>query len=73
MGESMQEYIVIMVFLAIAAVSVGYSIYVAGKRQKGLAQWALKNDLAFRAEHDSDFGLRYPDFNCLNRGDSRYA
>jgi hypothetical protein len=69
----LQGYIVIMVFLVIAAVSVGYSINVAGKRRKGLAQWALKNDLTFSAGHDSDFGLRYPDFNCLNRGDSRCA
>ncbi len=67
-----QYFFYIIIFGVFAAAAI-YGIFASRKRRLELAQWALKNDLTFSSEHDSSFGLRYSSFDCLNRGDSRYA
>jgi hypothetical protein len=69
----MQEHLVIVAVLAIAAVSIIFGIYASGKRRKELAEWALSKNLAFIAKKDRFFDSKYPNFNCLHRGDTRYA
>jgi hypothetical protein len=66
-------YFIYAIIFGVVVAAAIYGFFASRKRRLELAQWALKNDLTFSAEHDSDFGLRYPDVNCLNRGDSRYA
>ena len=63
-------YVIIFGFVAAVAI---YSIFASRKRRLELAQWALKNELTFSNERDRSFALRYSSFDCLNRGDSRYA
>ena len=69
----MQEQLFIAAIIVFAVVSIIYSFYASDKRRKELAAWAMSKDLNFTAEHDSSFQDRYPSFDCLQRGDSRYA
>ncbi|MBN1392584.1 MAG: hypothetical protein JW947_07255, partial [Sedimentisphaerales bacterium] len=65
-------FIYAIIFSVIVAAAI-YGILASRKRRLELAQWALKNELTFSNERDRHFGLRYSSFDCLNRGDSRYA
>ena len=65
-------FIYAIIFSVIVAAAI-YGILASRKRRLELAQWALKNELTFSNERDRHFGLRYSAFDCLNRGDSRYA
>lgn len=38
-----------------------------------MLEWAFSHNLEFHAVHDKGFGDRYPHFECLNKGDNRYA
>jgi hypothetical protein len=49
------------------------SFYASAKRRKELAEWALSRQLDFTAEKDRSLDSKYPNLNCLNRGDNRYA
>ena len=69
----MQENLFILFIIAFAAWLIIYGIYASGKRRKELAAWAMSKGLNFSAEHDDSFENRYPGFDCLRRGDSRYA
>lgn len=69
----MHDFWVIVVIAIIVAGGIIFSAYASAKRRKELAEWALSKQLDFVAAKDSDFDSRYPNFKCLNRGDSRYA
>jgi hypothetical protein len=71
--ELIPEYLIFPVILVVVVASGIYAIYVSYKRRKELAVWALKNGLTFSAGKDDCFDSRYPVFDCLQRGDDRYA
>ena len=71
--KSVLEYLFYGIVLTLVVISAVYGLYASRRRRLALAQWALKNDLTFSDENDEDFCSQYPAFNCLNRGDSRYA
>jgi hypothetical protein len=45
----------------------------AARRRKMLAEWAMVRGLDFDPAKDRYMDDRFPDFECVNRGDSRYA
>jgi hypothetical protein len=67
------KFIFYAIIFGIAAIVAIYGFYASRKRRLELAQWALKNDLTFSPESDYSFNLQYPNFSCLNKGDSQYA
>jgi hypothetical protein len=69
----MHDSLFIVVVLVAVFVSIIYSIYASGKRRKELAGWALSKGLLFIAEKNRSFDSKYPNVNCLQKGDSRYA
>jgi len=69
----MHDFWVFVVIVIVFAGGIIFGVYASAKRRKELAEWALSRQLDFVAAKDSDFDSRYPNFNCLNRGDSRYA
>jgi hypothetical protein len=69
----MYDFWVIVVIAIVVAGGIIFGVYASAKRRKELAEWASKRQLDFVAAKDSRLNSRYPNFNCLNRGDSRYA
>jgi hypothetical protein len=69
----MHDSLVIVLVLIAIVVSIIYSIYATGKRRKELSGWALSKDLLFSPGKNSFFDSKYPNINCLQKGDSRYA
>jgi hypothetical protein len=69
----MHDYLVFVAILGFVVVSIIYGIYASGHRRKELAAWAMSKGLNFTPERDSSFQDRYPSFDCLRKGDSRYA
>jgi hypothetical protein len=69
----MHDSLVIVVVLVAVVVLIIYSIYASGKRRKELAGWAMSKGLAFCPGNDRSFDSKYPNVNCLQKGDSRYA
>ena len=62
--------------LLIVVVGIGLAVAVAANRSRrtqSLAAWANSHDLTFHSARDSGFGVRYPHFACLNKGDNWYA
>jgi hypothetical protein len=59
--------IVIIVSIAI------YQFYASNKRLKELGDWAMSKGLIFSPMKDKSFDSKYPNFTCLQKGDSRYA
>lgn len=62
-----------ILFLAVVAVVVGISAWVAAQRRKALSQWAAAHGLTYSALRDHGMDSRLPEFQCLQRGDNRYA
>jgi len=58
-----------VVFAAIFALALWF----AAKRRKDLAAWAQSRGLVFSSAKDSGAEDRYPAFDCLRHGRSRYA
>ena len=50
-----------------------WSLYAASERRKELAAWAHSRGLAFNRAKDTTLDDRFPDFDCLRRGHSRYG
>ena len=69
----MHNSLVIVLVLGAVVVSIIYSVYASGKRRKELAGWAMSKGLAFCPGNDRSFDSKYPNVNCLQKGDSRYA
>ena len=69
----MHNSLVIVLVLVAVVVSIIYSVYASGKRRKELAGWAMSKGLAFCPGNDRSFDSKYPNVNCLQKGDSRYA
>ena len=69
----MHDSLFIVAVLVAFVVSIIYSIYASGKRRKELAGWALSKGLLFSPGNDRSFDSKYPNVNCLQNGDSRYA
>jgi hypothetical protein len=69
----MHDSLVIVVVLVAVVVLIIYSICASGKRRKELAGWAMSKGLAFCPGNDRSFDSKYPNVNCLQKGDSRYA
>ncbi|MGA2092483.1 MAG: hypothetical protein ABSH16_03620 [Sedimentisphaerales bacterium] len=67
-----QYFFYAIIFSVFAAIAI-YGFYSSRKRRLALAQWALENNLTYSDEKNYEFNLRYPTFDCLNRGDSQYA
>jgi hypothetical protein len=69
----MHDFWVIAVITIFVVGGIIYGVYASAKRRKELAEWASKRQLTFDAAKDDCFDSRYPNFNCLNTGHSRYA
>ena len=69
----MHDYLFIVVVSVAVVVLIIYSIYASGKRRKELAGWAMSKGLLFSPGNDRSFDSKYPNVNCLQKGDSRYA
>ncbi len=68
--------------LFIAFVFIGFVITIAiaiwgyrakKKREQTLIAWAVSNKFSFSSEKEYDIDARYPLFECLQRGNNRYA
>ena len=60
-------------FIFVVVVLVIFGIISASRRNKELAEWAARNNLHFNPRSNSNIDDRYPDFDCLRQGHSRYA
>jgi len=65
--------LIIVPFILLVAVLFIFGFISASRRRKELAAWAVANGLSFSSRSDSDFDERFPDFDCLRQGHSRYA
>ena len=66
----------LFLILLVIGVAIGLLIVAhaqAEKRREALIAWAFPHGLDFQAVHAKGFGDRYPHFECLNKGHSRYA
>lgn len=66
----------VLLFIGFAALVVVGAIIgkmQAAKRIKALSDWAAANRFAFSVNRDGSFDTRYAAFDCLRRGDNRYA
>jgi len=62
-----------VLFGMLAAAGLIYSLHAASQRRKELAAWARSHRLAFEAGKNSSLESRFPNFDCLGRGRSRYG
>jgi len=65
-----------ILFVLIAAVVVAgiiYAFYAAAQRRKALAAWAAGHGLRFDQSKNRDMDDRFPEFDCLRHGHSRYS
>jgi hypothetical protein len=71
----MDGYILFIVFILAAIAFAVYNWYAAAERRKGLAAWALANDLEFHPANRYGLDNHFPEFDCLRQGDddNRYA
>jgi hypothetical protein len=69
----LSHLLVIGLIVVIAVVGLIVSQAQAAKRSRTLAVWAFSHKLDFSALSDKGLGNRYPHFECLNKGQSRYA
>jgi hypothetical protein len=69
----MHDFLGIAIALVIVIISIIYCFYFSSKRRKELAEWAISKGLTFDAQKDGFFDSKYPNFNCLQKGHSRYA
>jgi hypothetical protein len=69
----MQDYLGFLVLVVIVVAIVIYQFLASGKRRQELANWALSKNLSFLSGKDYDFDSRYPGFDCIQKGHSRYA
>jgi hypothetical protein len=60
-------------FIALAALAAYAAHLAAEKRRKELSAWGAERGLSFSPERVSGFDLEHPTFDCLSRGDNRYA
>jgi len=65
-------WIIIPVVLGIIALVI-YGQYRQAQRRMEMAAWAGRHGLSFSPEKDSGMDDRYDQFDCLRRGDNRYA
>lgn len=63
----------IVLFVGVFIVIVVFSILAAEKRRKALRAWAMQNGLRFDRSKRRDLDDRFPQFQCLRRGNHRYA
>jgi hypothetical protein len=61
-----------LILVVVIGVAIAAQVQ-AAKRSRALAAWAFSHDFEFHAVRDKGFGDRYPHFECLNVGESRYA
>jgi hypothetical protein len=64
--------LIIGLVVLVIAIAVG-SWVVGERRRRALAAWGLANGLAFSRERLPGLDARYPQFECLCRGENRYA
>ncbi len=60
-------------FFVLAAVGAVVAKVQAARRRQALADWAAANRFSFREARDHSFDTRYGQYDCLRRGDNRYA
>lgn len=65
--------VLIVLGMALVIVIAIFALRAAKKRRAELAVWAARHGLVFSEGHDSGMDNRYPDFDCLHEGSSRYA
>jgi hypothetical protein len=69
----MHNYFAFAAVLVFIVVITIYRFYAFNKRLNELAGWALSKSLLFSPGKDRSFDSKYPNVNCLQKGDSRYA
>ena len=62
-------FILVLIVIAVAVYAAGAS----ARRRKMLAAWAQSRGLSFDPSKDAGMDDRFSAFDCLRRGDSRYA
>jgi hypothetical protein len=67
-------FFLLLALLAVVVISVAiYGIYSAAKRKRELAAWAQARGLVFSEERVPGLDNQFSAFECLKRGDDRYA
>jgi hypothetical protein len=69
----MHDYFGFIVIVIIVILMIIYQFIASNRRRKELADWALSKNLFFFGTTDGSFDSRYPGFDCLQKGHSRYA
>jgi len=64
---------VFVLFGAIVLAAIIYGWYAREKRRKALIAWAHGHGLRFSPHKNHALDSRFPEFGCLQKGDSRYA
>ena len=70
--QSHSPWLWIAILLLAAGMAV-YSWQAASKRRMALLAWATAHKLDFSPAKDDSLECRYPEFDCLRQGHSRYA
>ncbi len=65
--------LIIVAFVAIFAAITIYAAVAADRRRKALAAWAAIKGLSYSSTNDYSVQGRFPDFECLRKGENRYA
>lgn len=65
--------ILFVVIGVIVVAAIIYSIYASSQRRKALIAWAHAHGLTFDQSKDRSLDDRYPEFDCLRQGSSRYS
>ncbi len=68
--------VIVLVALAFIVLIIGSMIWAAKAKKKRLMElqaWAHAHGCSFYPGEDYSFDERFPDFDCLRRGDDRYA
>lgn len=71
-GADFTPVFVVLVIAAIIFLAI-WGFYAEAKRRKRLAAWARRGNFSFTPSKDYGFDERFPGFDCLDEGSSRYA
>jgi hypothetical protein len=69
----MHDYLGFAAVIVVIVFVIVYNFYASNKRLKELGNWAMSRGLIFSPMKDKSFDSKYPNFDCLQKGDSRYA
>lgn len=69
----MDQPLIIIAFVVLAVAIFALSAWLSAKRRKELQQWATARGLSFDPGRDHGYDSRYSAFDCLRKGDNRFA